>query len=1021
MPNPFNEHNVSKQPALDLLKRLGWIYLSLDEALKLRNNKTTEVLFEGILFEQLKKLNRITRNGETFEFTDANLREAILTLKSVPRNGLIRENETIYDNLTLGISKEQTLAGDKKSHSIRYIDWEHPENNVYHVTEEFKVQRSGMDEHYVPDIVLFVNGIPLVVIECKRPNLSSGQDPLKQAISQHIRNQKEDGIQRLFQFVQVLLAVSGDQAKYGTVGTQENFWRFWKEKNRPLELNTGLETEQNKLLWALCRPERLLDLVRRFMIVDGGVKKIAQYQQYFCVRKILDRIKRKDENGQRPGGVVWHTQGSGKSLTMVFLARALVLEPDILNYRIVLVTDRVDLDEQIKKTFHNCGVDVHRATSGNNLIELLRGSQSSVITTVIDKFEAAAGKNGVVLSDPDIFVLVDESHRTQYGTIHAKMRKTLPRACYLGFTGTPVLSKEKNTAAKFGGIIDAYPLPQAVEDDAVVRLLYEGRDVKKNVAQPDIDIWFERETQDLTESQKADLKRKCSRSEILYRSEPVIKAIAWDIQEHYVKNWQRTGFKAQLVAPSKAAAILYKKFFDEWNKIRTEVLISAPDSREGEVSLWEENKIAVNAFWKRTVGNAAKYPTETAYNRSVINNFKNGTDDESETNIEIIIVVDKLLTGFDAPRNTVLYIAKSLRDHLLLQAIARVNRKFEGKDYGYIIDYRGISTNLGEALDLYSSLDGFDAADLEGTLTDVREVVDTLPQVHAVLIDTFKEIKKRNIEQYIRHFADEELRLKFYDRFNQFAKVLGIALSNADFLETQTKKVGYYKGELTFFSELRLSVRRRYAEVIDFSEYEVRIRKLLDTHLLAGEVEVITGRIDLTNTVDRQKLLESPDSDESKAETIANNLKRTISERWNSDPALYKRFSEMLEELIADIRAGRLLAAEALKAAQDAERTILQGADETVPAMIQHKPLAVSFYHNIREVISGNDEQAADIAAKLETVIHKYAVGHWKTNLDIIKQMEQELEDTLFENGITNTEILDDVLIKLLDITKHIH
>jgi type I restriction enzyme R subunit len=351
-----------------------------------------------------------------------------------------------------------------------------------------------------------------------------------------------------------------------------------------------------------------------------------------------------------------------------------------------------------------------------------------------------------------------------------------------------------------------------------------------------------------------------------------------------------------------------------------------------------------------------------------------------------------------------------------------VNRKFGGKEFGYIIDYRGVFDKLHSAMDLYSSLDGFDAADLEGTLTDVREVIASLPQVHALLLDVFKGIqpaKKRQPEEYIKLLADDELRLQFYDRFNSFAKVLQIALSSVEFLQTQEKRVPFYKNELTFFQELRFSVRRRYAEVVDFSEYEIRIRKLLDTHLQAGEMEPITGRIDLTDAAQRQKLMDSPDSPEAKAETIVNNLKRVSSERWVTDPALYKRFSEMLDELIANLRAGRLQSVEALRAAEQAEKTILHGADTTVPAAIQHKPLAVSFYHNIRELIDGDNEHVAGIAATLESVVQKHAVIHWKTNTDILKQLEQELEDTLYDNGMTTIETVDEILTKCLDIAKH--
>lgn len=1038
--NPFDEDNASKKPALQLLQSLGWQYLSPDEALALRQGRTENVILEPILRERITLCNKISYKGNLYDFSDANIHEAIQSIREIPFEGLLRTNEKVYDDLLVpGRSLTQLIDGDKKSFTLKYIDLEHPENNVYHVTEEFSVKRPGTNEHYIPDIVLFVNGIPLGVIECKRPNLPGGKDPIKQAISQQIRNQKEDGIPRLFYYAQILFAVSNDQAMYATVGTEEKFWAIWRERSVP----DFLSTEQDRLLWSLCRRERFLDMIRRYILVDEGEKKIARYQQYFCVEKILDRIHRIDEKeNQRQGGVVWHTQGSGKSLTMVLLAQAIVRDREILNCRIVIVTDRVDLDDQIYKTFKNCGAQVKRAASGNKLIELLKSKTSTVITTVIDKFEAAAGKQGVCLDDPNIFVLVDESHRSQYGPIHAKMRRTLPRACYIGFTGTPILKKDKNTVVKFGGMIDTYTIIQAVEDKAVVRLLYEGRDVQKTVKQPDIDIWFERVTENLSDDQRADLKKKMSTSETLYKSEPIVRAIAWDIRDHFRANWQGTRMKAQLVAPDKRTAILYKRYFDEFNgllkrdetPLRTEVLISGPDDREEEESIYSDSKDIVKSFWREMVGLNGKYSNEKQYNKQVIDAFKYGdpTDPYSHS-IDIIIVVDKLLTGFDAPCNTVLYLGRMLREHTLLQAIARVNRLFEGKDFGYIIDYRGVFDQLHAALDLYGTFADFDEADLTGTLIDTREIIAQLPQVHGNLLNCFKEAaSNRNTEKCVRYLDDEELRVRFYEYFAQYARLLGIALANVHFLEeTEPKTINRYKEDLRYFKELRQMVRRRYAETIDFSEYELRIRKLLDTHIGADKVDVIMGQIDLTDAAVRKKALEQSESDEAKAETIVNNLRRTISERWDEDPALFKRFSEMLAQLISDLRAGRMKSAEALKKAEAAEKTILKGADDTVPDSIRHKTLAVGFYHNIKPTLEslslpkkvGLEDFASLVSLKIEKCIRKNLVVQWSTNIDVQNRMRQDMEDALFELkdefGVDlSFEKMDEIMEKCLDIAK---
>ncbi len=472
----FKEDHISQVPALELLQKLGYDYLSPAEAVTLRGGRLGGVILESVLAEQLRKINTIRFKGREHPFSEGNILSAVQALKDVADEGLIQTNEKIYDLLTLGKAMQQSIDGDTKSFQLNYIDWQHQENNVYHVTEEFAVERSGSHEMRRPDLVLFVNGIPLVVIECKRPDL---KDPIGQAVSQQVRNQQRDQIPRLFHYAQLLLALSKNEAKYATVGTPAKFWAVWKEHDnvdaavadvitRQLRneqkdrlfgdrfryvreyfeaLSAGGRevTEQDRALYALARPKRLLELVYRFMLYDAGEKKIARYQQYFCVNKIMGRIRRTQHDGTRKGGVVWHTQGSGKSLTMVMLAEAIALEGGIDNFKIVLVTDRVDLDDQIYKTFHHCGTLPVQAKTGKHLAGLLHDNKARIITSVIDKFELAVGKVGVRDENPDIFVLVDESHRGQYGELHAKMRKALPNACFIGFTGTPVMKNDRNT------------------------------------------------------------------------------------------------------------------------------------------------------------------------------------------------------------------------------------------------------------------------------------------------------------------------------------------------------------------------------------------------------------------------------------------------------------------------------------------------------------------------------------------------------------------------------------------------
>jgi len=1052
-PPDMREDAISQVPALHVLQNLGWRYLTPDEALALRGGRLSNAFLDGVLAPWLREHNRVRHKGQDLPFTEGNILSAMQALKDTPLDGLVRTNEQVYDLLCLGKSLQQSVDGDVRSFTLQYMDWDHPENNVYHVTEEFAVERTGSHETLRPDIVLFVNGIPLCVIECKAP---SRKDPMGEAISQHLRNQKDDGIPKLFLPVQLLLAVSKNEAKYGTVGTPTKFWAGWWEQRDGFEeevqntVNVKLSeeqatqllassnlmvreesavyatihrqvTEQDRALCALCRPERLLELTFRFVLFDAGVKKIARYQQYFCVRKLMERIESRDHEGRRRGGVVWHTQGSGKSLTMVLLAKAIALS-DILDYRIVLVTDRVDLDDQIYGTFHHCGKEVEQARTGKNLLEMLQDSRQRIIATVIDKFEAAVGRNADRNEAADIFVLVDEGHRGQYGPRHAKMRRVLPNACYIGFTGTPVMKKDKDTVKKFGGLIDTYTIDRAVEDKAVVPLLYEGRHVEQHVDAEGIDSWFDRITAPLTKDQAADLKKKFSTTDQLNKAAQRVMAIAWDIGQHYRDNWQGTGFKGQLVAQDKATALLYKQYLDEFGMVSSEVLISGPDEREGEEDLYAENKQAVQRFWKTVL---QKYGSEEKYNKLLINAFKNADEPE------VIIVVDKLLTGFDAPRNTILYLTRKLKDHTLLQAIARVNRLHEGKEFGYILDYRGILENLDRALDLYSALPEFERSDLDGILTDIRSEAATLPQKHSVLWDTFKEVRNRkDEEEYEVALADEELRWRFYERLSAYARTLAVCMSSMQFLEeTSQQKLDGYRDDLKFFAKLRASVRHRYAEVVDFSEYEPKIQKLLDTHVGTGEVEQITPLVNIFDKDAFEKELDKLPGAAAKADTIAHRTARTIHDRMQEDPAFYKRFSQLLQEAIQAFREQRIRANEYLKRVSEIMHAVINRTGDNIPQKLNHHDVAKAYYGSIREILGrddpefGMEDRLADLAVAVDVVIERNRIVDWIADADVQNRMRNEIEDRLFEfkekTGLEITfEDMDAIMEQCLDIAK---
>ncbi|MCA8831912.1 type I restriction endonuclease subunit R [Hymenobacter pini] len=1034
--NSYAEKSDAEAPALRFLQRLGYQLLTPEQALEARDQRPQAVLLESILARKLRELNRFDYLDTRYEFSEASIQLAVQSLRDIPDEGLVRTNEQVYDLLTLGKSAPETVQGDTKSYTLRYIDWAEPRNNDYHVVPQLLVQ--GAQHKRWPDLTLFVNGIPFGVIEAKRRD---GEHTVEEAIRQHVRNYDyEEGIPRLYHYAQLLLALQPNEVRYGTTGARLDFWSRWREEGQseasleaavqrvrlrklpglPPEPADTLPTEQDRQLYCLCRPERLLELINRFTLFDGGVRKVARYQQYFAVRNTLERVRTRNTAGSgeegapasRRGGIIWHTQGSGKSLTMVLLAKALALQPDILRPRVVLVTDRRDLDRQIRKTFRQCGKEVAPARSGQHLIELLQDRRADVITAIIDKFDTAL--RGREFQDPDanIFVLIDESHRSQFGNRHQKMRRLLPLACYIGFTGTPLLKAERSTARRFGGFIDKYTIRQAVQDGAVLPLLYEGRHLSFDINAVPLDRGVDRVTEPLPEYQAQTIKQKHARRVThLYGSPQVIEEIAHDIARHYTSTWQGTGLKAQLAVTSKRVAVLYHQAFQRLAKtnpalrVNSAVVISPPDrlpAADEDVNVYEEADQTglVQRFWQETV--TAYYPTPEAYEEDVIDKFNSSSDE-----VELLIVVSKLLTGFDAPRNTVLYLARHLESHTLLQAIARVNRLFTGKQFGYIIDYAHLLGHLDKALTDYDELRGFDEEDLVGTVTNVDDEVEKLPDHHSAVWALFpRELNRPNLdlEALERHLAPADRRDEFRACLSRFARTLQVALSVA--VPPPHLNLDYYRQQLSLFTTLWRSVKARYADDQDFREYEASIRKLLYTHVGVVDIHSMGEPINIFEK-DAAEQLDPAKSHASKADFIAHNLQRVIFERLDQDPVLYEKFSKLLQDAIDSFHQQRSSEVEYLRQVQELTSLVGQGYDAGIPAVLRHQPEARALFNALKKALSEVaavaqpvPDQLATVAQQVEQLLRNFLIRDWRRNADVQNQMHNAVEDYLLDHQV---------------------
>lgn len=963
-----DEETQAKVPALALLRKLGWTYLSPAACFNERGSERAVVL-ERVLREWLTS-HRFVYRGNDYPLSDNGIAQALKAIHDTGLNeGLTPANERVFKHLSFGVTVTEFMPGAyRHAVTVPLIDFQNPERNHLHVTEELSVEREGGHGRYRPDVALYVNGIPLVVIEAKRPG--SG-DPMKdmiaEGISQHLRNQKSDGIRPLYAYAQLLVSISGQDAHYATTETPRKFWGGWREEEieeseierlvndplapaqtnaifseRPASVRRYFEslwskpilaTAQDNLIVGLLRPDRLLEFVRHFLLFDRKTGKIAaRYQQVFGVKAMVARIGERNREGGREGGVIWHTTGSGKSLAMVFLLKALLIDDALARCRIIVVTDRTDLERQLSTTFMEGGAfgsvmatkkegERSKAQSGRDLAKRIGQGTERIMFTLLQKFQTATTFKECHNPSPDMIVLVDEGHRSHGGENHERMRKALPNAAFIAFTGTPLL-KEDKTRSKFGPILHAYTMQRAVEDGAVTPLLYEERKPLVDINEKAIDNWFDKITTGLSEKQRSDLKRKFGTRGSVYRADDRIRLIALDIAEDFSRNWQPVGLKGQIATDSKLSAIRYKAALDATGLVNSAVVISPPDTREGHDDTDESKTPEVQQWWEATVKGDPR-----AYEERVIEDFS--TDGPPD----ILIVVDKLLTGFDEPRNTVLYIDKYLREHNLLQAIARVNRLHEQKKYGYLVDYRGILKELDTSIEAYQDLasrtqGGYDVDDIQGIYANISTEYKRLPGLHADLWAIFKGVKNKGDREQFRRVLvpdmflgedgvsydhNQKVREDFYAALTEFGMCLKLALSSRTFFEDTAfdeATIATYKKDLKFFTELRIQARQDALETVDFSAYERQIRDLVDRQVIGVEIEEPKGVIDVTGLAEngpgyRPDDPESWSEEKTRAETdvIKTRITRMIEQDLADDPYAQLVFSELLRKAIREAEA----------------------------------------------------------------------------------------------------------------------
>ena len=885
----WNEEGLSESPLVKGLQHLGYSYVD-SGLLDAERGSMAEVILTLRLARALRKLNPW--------LSDANVQKAMRALTHPHASSLQEANQALYTALTYGVEVLQDLGSGTKNQQVHFFDFVDPTRNELIVTRQLRV--AGSKVPIIPDVVLYVNGIPLVVIECKSPGL--GEKWQQQAIEQLLRYQelsekyRDRGAPKLFQTVQLCVVTCLQDALYGTVGTPARCYLNWQEPwphSLPaIEAALGRPaTPQDVLMYGMLTPENLLDLVLNFVVFERDphtgktVKKVPRYQQFSAVNKAVARARSGRQPAER-GGVVWHTQGSGKSLTMLWLAMKLRRDPRNDNPTLLIVTDRKDLDEQISRNFKNCGYPSPiRAESVRALRALLEGPTGKTIMTTVQKFQEVGGVVGasgklvkpkyqVLTTAENLFVLADEAHRTQYGSLAANLRQALPCAVFFGFTGTPIDKKDRSTLHTFGSYIDKYTIEQAVKDGATVPIFYESRLPELRVIGATLDQLFDRVFADHSAEERAAIKKRYGTEQAIAEAPRRIEALCLDLIDHYRTAIEPGGFKAQLVTGTRRAAVLYKQTLDRLHGPQSTVIFSSGHNDSAELSA---------------------HAVTDSERKKLIERFLDPTDD-----LKILIVCDMLITGFDAPIEQVMYLDSSLREHTLLQAIARVNRTADKKKYGLVVDYWGVSDNLQEALAIFAPQEVAQA---------MTPKVDELPRLqarHAAALRFFAGVKDRkDLDRCVMVLLPEDVRAEFEVAFRRFAQSMDLLLPDPRALD--------YSADLQWLGIIRQAALTRFRDkTIDISDCGDKVRQLIEAAIVADGVSILVKEVNLFSP-DFEERLNAHKSPEARASEMEHAIRHEIHTRIEEDPAFYTSLREQLERIVADYRARRIDAAQQLE------------------------------------------------------------------------------------------------------------
>ncbi len=980
----WSEYNQTEKPALDLLQELGYQHKEGKEVspqyTTIERTSLREVILSATLTKKIKEFNPW--------INESNIKQVFRKLTIITTSSQIDFNEQIWEYLTkpskLVVEQDLHDGKGRRNQWVILIDWDNPKKNEFLAVNQFKVNASRGNR--IPDIVIFINGLPLVVIECKSPLLTN---PLQQGIRQIIEYQET--IPKLFYLNQIIIVTSSQSAVFGVIGNSYENFQIWKDpypitKDQLGKIveqtgrSTPDPTPQDILLHGLLEKRNLLDLIRNFIIFETLrgklIKKIARYQQFRATNITLARILTEKDPQQR-GGTIWHTQGSGKSLTMLFTAIKLRRETKLNNPLLVFICDRINLVSQLNNTFERCGFpNPIEAKNVDNLQELIKIGQGVTIFTTIQKFrtkdadsQTGISKSGLEFSifntEQNIFVLVDEAHRSQYKIFGMNMRIGMPNACYLAYTGTPLAKNEYNetisvgrgkTVKKFGKIIDKYDIRQSVEDGSTVKILYENRLPKLTVEGESIDEIFNRVFADKTPEERERIKQKYATEDAILAAPERIKKVVLDILKHYEDHIEPNGFKAQIVTASRKLAVMYKKYLDDLNAPESVVIISANPRYDDEL-----RALGVDFF------------TEKSKQKERIERFKDDNDP-----LRFLIVCDMLITGFDAPIEQVMYLDKRLTEHNLLQAIARVNRIHEDKNYGLIVDYYGVSNHLERALEI------FDKPDIEGFMKSIESELYPLEGYHKAVLSYFEEIDINDLEACILALESESDRADFHSDFKKFAQSMDVVLPDP--------RAQPYLTDLKRFGMILQAAKNRYREEqLNLAGCGKKVQKIIDEHIRSTGIKILVEPVPILSEK-FQDALDSLKSEKSVASEMQHAIQHEISVKIDEDPVFYRSLKERLEEIIQMYNENRINLAEKIKRLRALYNEIKERPNLAEKMGLNSAELAIFNLLKEDSIKSGIEDEREIVKFTyeiLEAIEPYVTLIDWQNKSDILRQIRK--------------------------------